>query len=325
MSRSPLRCIPSGGLRRIPSGGLRKCGFTLVELLVVIAIIGVLVAMLLPAVQSAREAARRSQCANNLKQMGLGLHNYVDTWGRLPSALMGGLTSADDDDGFSWACAILPFVEQKNLFEKINPDGRLMPIPNYFTANGKPIPGGETTLSIYKCPSSILPKLAPASFRIPGGKGGNLTPNLVGYATNDYKSAGGSCNGDNGPMHKWLERQGNCRLAEITDGLSNTLMVCESSYVFGNTSISVWPLWIAGSRDDESVRVNGRTNSPINCGCTVTTMSNWINDDCAFSAHPKGAQFVLCDGSVRFISENVSITTYCNLHGINEGQPVGEY
>src|SRR5262245_31471169 len=133
MARKALRWKYGHGLR----------GFTLVELLVVIAIIGVLVALLLPAVQAAREAARRSQCANNLKQIGLGMHNYVDTWERLPSALMGGLTGADDDDGFSWACAILPFVEQKNLYDKINPDGRLLPIPNNFAATGQPIPGGE--------------------------------------------------------------------------------------------------------------------------------------------------------------------------------------
>ena len=313
MARNVLRGNSSRGLR----------GFTLVELLVVIAIIGVLVALLLPAVQSAREAARRAQCANNLKQIGLGMHNYVDTWGRLPSALMGGLTSADDDDGFSWACAILPFVEQKNLFEKINPDGRLLPIPNNFTATGKPIPGGETHLKIYKCPSSALPKIVPSSWRIPGDTTvRNPNPNLVGYAVNDYKSAGGSCNGDNGPIHKWREREGNCRLSQITDGLSNTLLVCESSYI---DSINVWPLWIAGSNDDESVRVNGRTSAPINCGCTTANMRARISDDCAFSSHPNGAQFVMCDGAVRFISQNIAIQSYCNLHGIDEGQTIGDF
>src|SRR5215510_5525554 len=141
-----------------------RSAFTLVELLVVIAIIGTLVAMLLPAVQSAREAARRSQCSNNLKQIGLGMHNYADTWGKLPSACMGGVTGATDDDGWSWATAILPFVEQKNLFDKLNPQGEQLLLPNYFASKGTIIPGGDTQLKIYKCPSSALPKISPSSF-----------------------------------------------------------------------------------------------------------------------------------------------------------------
>lgn len=308
----------------------RSRGFTLVELLVVIAIIGVLVALLLPAVQSARESARRSQCANNLKQIGLGMHNYADTWTRLPAACMGGFVSADDDDGWSWATAILPFVEQQALFSQLNPQGELLLLPNYFAAKQTTIPGGNTSLKVYKCPSSFLPKTVPASFSIPGGASLPVREHLVGYATNDYKSAGGSCVGDNGPIHKLLERRNLCRLAEISDGLSNTLLIGESTYLFGNpfaapTRINVWPLWIAASNDDESVRTNGRTNSPINCGCTATTMAKAINDDCNFSLHPSGCQFVLCDGSVRFISQNISIQTYCNLHGIDDGQPLADF
>ena len=96
----------------------RRClssrGFTLVELLVVIAIIGVLVALLLPAVQSAREAARRQTCLNNLKQIAIAMHNYEDTFKVLPVGLMGGLT-ANTDDGWAWGTAILPFIEQKAL------------------------------------------------------------------------------------------------------------------------------------------------------------------------------------------------------------------
>jgi hypothetical protein len=175
-----------------------------------------------------------------------------------------------------------------------------------------------------------LPKIAPAQFRIPGLVMLPLDPYMVGYATNDYKSAGGSCNGDNGPIHKLMERPNCCRFAEITDGLSNTLMAGESTYIFGNplatpTRIRVWPMWIASTNDDEAARTNGRTNSPINCGCTWATMSKAINDDCNFSQHPSGCQFVLCDGSVRFISQNISIVTYCNLHGIDEGQVVGDF
>ena len=122
-------------------------GFTLVELLVVIAIIGVLVALLLPAVQSAREAARRTQCANNLKQQGLALHNYEDSWKRLPSAIMGGETSCQDD-GFGWATAILPFAEQKALYDQINPNGKPCALGDYFRANNRPIPGGETPVKM---------------------------------------------------------------------------------------------------------------------------------------------------------------------------------
>src|SRR5262245_60446709 len=132
---------------------VRNCwrrGFTLVELLVVIAIIGVLVALLLPAVQSAREAARRSQCANNLKQLALGIHSYADTWQKMPSACMGGITGATDDDGWSWATAILPFVEQQALFMQLNPQGEQLLLPNYFASKQTIIPGGNTSLKVYK-------------------------------------------------------------------------------------------------------------------------------------------------------------------------------
>jgi prepilin-type N-terminal cleavage/methylation domain-containing protein/prepilin-type processing-associated H-X9-DG protein len=310
----------------------RRNGFTLVELLVVIAIIGVLVALLLPAVQSAREAARRNSCANNLKQMGLGLHNYEDTWKRLPSALMGGIPTCNDD-GFGWAAAILPFVEQQALYNQVNPTGTPCALLNYFNANQKPIPGGETPLKVYKCPSSVLPKLVPPLFKLPGA--GSYAPEkneMIGYAINDYKSAGGSCYGDDGVMHKLQEAPNNRRFSEITDGLSNTLMVGESSMVQGNSTVAAsitriedWPTWIGGAGQDECVRFNGRTTAPINCGCTMTNMVPAISDDCAFSSHANGAQFTFCDGSVRFISQNISIKVYCDLNAMNDGNPIGDF
>src|SRR5262245_63733172 len=101
---------------------IRGRGFTLVELLVVIAIIGVLVALLLPAVQTAREAARRQSCLNNLKQLALACHNYHDTFLVLPAGAMGGLT-ANVDDGFGGGGGILPFIEQQALFDQINTNG----------------------------------------------------------------------------------------------------------------------------------------------------------------------------------------------------------
>jgi prepilin-type N-terminal cleavage/methylation domain-containing protein/prepilin-type processing-associated H-X9-DG protein len=308
-------------------------GFTLVELLVVIAIIGVLVALLLPAVQAARESARRTQCQSNLKQVSLALHSYHDTWGALPCALMGAVASSSPhDDGFGFGVAILPFIEQQALFEKINPNGRPGAIGDYFRANGGPIPGGETPLKFYRCPSSQLPKVVPPMYALSGASA-MLPPSngmMTGYAINDYKGAGASCYSDSdGVLGKQAEIP-NVRFAQVTDGLSNMLMVCESSYVTGNststpTVVEDWPIWIGGPNTDESVRVNGRTSSPINCQCTPSTMMKAINDDCAFSWHAGGAQFSFCDGSVRFISQNISMTTYCNLHSRNDGNPLGDF
>jgi prepilin-type N-terminal cleavage/methylation domain-containing protein/prepilin-type processing-associated H-X9-DG protein len=309
-------------------------GFTLVELLVVITIIGTLVALLLPAVQSAREAARRQQCLNNLKQIGLALHNYENTWSRLPSALMGGIPNCNDD-GLGWGVAILPFIEQQALYQKVSAngnDGAPCAIVNYYNANKQPIPGGETVLKAYRCPASMLPKVVPPLFALPGASA-MLPPEkaeMLGYAINDYKSAGGSCWGDDGVMHKLSEAPNNRRFAEVTDGLSNTLLAGESSMVQGDnttnpTNVQDWPVWIGGAGQDECVRFIGRTSAPINCGCKPNNMVPAISDDCAFSFHPNGAQFVFCDGSARFISQNIAIQTYCNLNSMNDGQPIGDY
>jgi prepilin-type N-terminal cleavage/methylation domain-containing protein/prepilin-type processing-associated H-X9-DG protein len=311
----------------------KRCAFTLVELLVVIAIIGVLVALLLPAVQSAREAARRQSCLNNLKQIGLAMHNYHDTWQKLPAGAQGGKTS-NVDDGFGWGVAILPFIEQKALFDQINPNGQGGALGAYQRANNKPIPGGETVLKMYRCPSSQLPKIVPPLFRLPGA--GSYPPQnaiMTGYAINDYKGAGGACNGrdDDGVLGKIAELPW-CRFAEITDGLSNQLMIGESTIVTGNsrtaasvTVIEDWPIWIGAPNTDESIRINGRTSNPINCGCTPNNMVLALDDDCAFSFHSGGAQFTFCDGSARFISQNISIQTYCNLHGRDDGRTLGDF
>jgi prepilin-type N-terminal cleavage/methylation domain-containing protein/prepilin-type processing-associated H-X9-DG protein len=315
-----------------------RAGFTLVELLVVVAIIGVLVALLLPAVQTAREAARRSQCANNLKQQAIGLHNYHDIWQTLPCGLMGAATGGSPtDDGFGWACAILPFIEQQALYDKVSPNGQagaLRARLNAVLPNFIPIPGGETPIKTYKCPSSALPKTVPdGNWRLPGA--GSYPPSsrlMRNYAVNDYKAAGGSCYADDdGVMGKRAELPW-CRFATITDGLSNMLLTGESSYVTGDStnpnSITVvedWPIWIGGPDTDESIRFNGRTTAIINCQCTPNMMYAAISDDCAFSFHPNGAQFSFCDGSVRFISQNISTQTWCYLNSKDDGHPLGDF
>lgn len=330
-----------------PSHYQRK-GFTLVELLVVIAIIGVLVGLLLPAVQAARESARRMQCSNNLKQMGLAMHNYESTYKKLPSAMMGsnsrtGQPSGEQDDGYSWAVAILPFLEQSSLYSQLDATTRAAGIPlgtygalkRYRSANpsNPVIPGGQTKVAVFRCPSSGLPDIVPATWTIPGAANAvppNANQPCVGYATNDYKGAGGSNRGDFGVLHKLWENPSNTAFGDITDGLSNTLLIAESTYLTGNnrttpTSFEDWPIWIGGPNTDESIRTNGRFSSPINCQCKPSTMVLAINDDCAFSYHTGGAQFAMCDGSVHFISENLSQQTNSDLNDKNDGSVLGQW
>ncbi|QDS95476.1 hypothetical protein FF011L_42720 [Roseimaritima multifibrata] len=334
----------------------QKPGFTLVELLVVIAIIGILVGLLLPAVQATREAARRMQCSNNLKQIGLAMHNYEGVHKIMPPALFAADTQrwepgGEDDDGFGWLVALLPFMEQQNLYETLNVNGHYGTLGNQGIRDqlypgvpaGTVIPGGDTVVSGYRCPSSILPDFVPNSWTIPGSNivGGSAVPNSfpmsTGYATTDYKAGGGSCYGDYGAMHK-ISEGGGARFADMTDGLSNTVLSGESSYVTSTTSSSSrqstpptafrdWPTWIGsfGSGQDETVRINGRTNSPINAQTSPGKMYFAINDDNAFSFHPSGAQFVFADGSVHFLSENISMSTYCNLHDRRDGNVLGAW
>jgi prepilin-type N-terminal cleavage/methylation domain-containing protein len=320
---------------------VRRRGFTLVELLVVIAIIGILVALLLPAVQAAREAARRMQCSNNLKQIGLALHNYVDVHRKLPPAILGGYDMRPsgpdwddwDDEGFGWMCFILPFIEQQGLYERISPNGDQTGVFRKWRAANptNPVwPGGSTKLSVYLCPSSGMPEIVPPTWDVPGNRNGSLPQDngdlYVGYATTSYKAAGGSCWGNDGMMHK-LDEARECRaFRDVVDGLSNTIMAGESAYAFDDDDeVDDWPVWIGGLASDEQTRMNGRTSAPINCGCSPTRMDQAISDDCAFSWHPGGAQFVLGDGSVHFISESINIATYCNLHSINDGHPIGQF
>jgi prepilin-type N-terminal cleavage/methylation domain-containing protein len=298
--------------------------FTLVELLVVIAIIGVLVALLLPAVQAAREAARLVSCKNNLKQHGIALHMYHDAHGQFPIGVSGG-SGSDHADGFGWAVALLPHLELQPLYERINPDFLPGPFKAAMSTPLKAIPGGDTELAVFRCPSSGL---GPYNFAKP-----NDAPP---YATNDYKASSGR--GDAGVFYKARdgERYGysRVRIADITDGTSNTIAFGESAYYSpdggpSNNDPRNWPIWMGapGGGSDEAALFKTDRFAPINC--TVIIKENYlaeaIDDDCAFSWHHGGALFTFADGSVHWLSDDIQAETYWNLGTKNDEQLTTDY
>lgn len=336
--------------------GRRKPGFTLIELLVVIAIIAVLIALLLPAVQQAREAARRTQCRNNLHQMGLALFNYESTYQMLPSGNYGGLTSCKDD-GLSWQYMILPFMDQGPLYQQISsyfgaqnlkhtkcstyPNSPLFGImQGHLEVKGTIIPGGEKVIPGLRCPTSAMPMIVPATFTVPGLESyGALPPEnaaMIGYALTDYKGSGGGgdVNGlsldGSGLMGKQVESGGGRRIRDVLDGLSNTTFVAESSYVTADktinpTKVEDWPTWLGSVNTDESIRYEGDPADYLNGKVSPNRMGFAVTDDCAFSFHTGGAHFLMGDGSVRFINENVNMLTYGLINSINDGGTPGEF
>lgn len=296
-----------------PSTSTRRSGFTLVELLVVIAIIGVLVALLLPAVQSARESARRSQCSNNLKQIGLGVHNFHDTYRYLPYTRL--------DTRETWAVLILPYIEQQTLF-----DGWNMTREYYQQAPEV----RETTLKVYVCPTrrrppqkstagdvhqnGMLPHIPggvsdyAASTGTPAGGGDYFDGQVVSGTLYDPTTTPTSANGpfrykSNNPM----------RFTNIVDGLTNTLFI-------GEKHIGVKVLNNEGSiynGDHGSSFKKAGIGAPLIRNIHAT--GNFGNFG---SWHPGICQFVLGDGSVRAIPVSIDLTTLDRLAHREDGNAV---
>ena len=290
----------------------RNSGFTLIELLVVIAIIAVLIALLLPAVQQARAAARSLQCKNNLKQIGLAMHNYHDVHLCFPPAFSNGYSG--------WAVAILPQIEGGNLAELYDDDLDWNEGANLDLATQMP--------GFYECPSN------PSA-------GETLSGN--GFQATDYTVLR---NASNHEFHNSLFQSGATRrIRDITDGLSNTCMVYESAgrsswYVKGvkDPINSVYPhsygtdvyAWTdprnAGWMFDVTVDLNSSGNevtSVIWSGNEVINVSNWFS--APYSFHTGGVQLALADGSVRFMPENVSMEIIEAVTSINGGDILGEF
>ena len=268
-----------------------RAAFTLIELLVVITIIGILIALLLPAVQAAREASRRSSCTNNLKQLGLALHGYHDALGSFPP---GYLYVARDVEEWGWAVFLFPYLEQKSRHKILNVNqGRLTDA----ILDAQLRRSLQDRISVLRCPSDGGGKLLPSKWRKfdDGAAGiGGFEPAAANYVgvLGLYDLAG------NYPNNGVLYGNSGVSTDDIPDGTSHTLgigerhMQCHSGAWCGNKNP-------AGNRDDGIYFTVGRVSTPINASPPFQCEEGFS------SPHPGGANFMICDGSVRYLSETI--------------------
>ncbi len=313
----------------------RKRGFTLIELLVVIAIIAILIALLLPAVQQAREAARRSQCKNNLKQLGLALHNYHETFRVLPPGHIGRCTTPRLFA--SGLTMLLPYLDQAPLYNLYNSNG-CATTHSTITGTGAgtlgagddPVTNGnaavvKTLVTVFLCPSDSGSNHIAS---LTGSYGISATNTGTGGAKTNYDfitvTPYNSCeNWTGGALASrcMFGDNSKCRLADVKDGTSNTLMMGETTRDVYNGGTNAW-----GYRGHVMVGLN-LVSYPINnftySGVQYPQgkLGSWAY---AGSLHTGGAHFLLADGSVHFLSENVDTTTRQNLARMSDGNVIGE-
>lgn len=307
---------------------LPRRGFTLVELLVVIAIIGILIALLLPAVQAAREAARRAQCTNNLKQLGVSLHNYHDTFRGFPCGFIVSSPLGVTPSEFGWGSLVLPFMEQQPLADSMG-----VTRSNLGSVLATNLALAQTVLSAYRCPSDIAEDL--------NDRGAFADP----LGTSNYVGNGGWGVDMSNPMNALSQdargiygANRSFRMRDIKDGTSNTLAIGERDGQ--DCEAAVWPglntlNGLSGNDGPTAVAffVSARVNDPDVNAC----------DRGASSLHPGGANFLFTDGSVHFLSETIdyntggvsftsqmssaavpNLGTYQLLGIRNDGRPVGD-
>jgi prepilin-type N-terminal cleavage/methylation domain-containing protein len=320
--------------------------FTLIELLVVIAIIALLIALLLPAVMQAREAARRTQCRNNLKQIGLALHNYHATFQSFP-------IGARSQNGFgpSFWVGLLPNLDQANLYQQLDHNSAHNGFPIFPWAINGPLLNG-VLIQAMRCPSSPLTETHPL------GVNRHMQPSYVGIS--------GASNEDGFPAKRIsfcctpisppdgilsadgiLIANSHVHERDITDGTSNTMLVSEASnFVIDNTGnqqnvAGAFPMsWITGtlavgtppnyepgnlSYPPPVYNITTIRHPPNSSYDQLGVRNNHGPNNPLASAHEGGVMILLADGSGRFISENINLTTLKQLAVRDDGQSIGEF
>jgi prepilin-type N-terminal cleavage/methylation domain-containing protein len=375
-----LFCLPFHVLLQNRRGNMvprspSKKAFTLIELLVVIAIIAILIALLLPAVQQAREAARRTQCRNNLKQLGLGHHNYHDNFKSFApniNIIWSGPNPTWNTNDRGWGGSqashlvnLLPYVDQAPLFNGINFNNAATVKPWNQVIGGKQL--NATLITLYQCPSESRggmlatgtnPARAMTSYAgctgstfqasnrgcnlatIVGNGGVQFDPNDDGedwfgratigqYARTDTPHS----NGISGVIARssWA-----ANFKDITDGSSNVICMGEVRGICSD-ALGYWPpnqgggwadsesLWFSTTPPINFPNCPGENGNPTSGGTGCRHPQNWNTGMGFKSLHVGGAHFLLCDGSVRFISQNISHDVYQMLGDRWDGNPVGDF
>jgi prepilin-type N-terminal cleavage/methylation domain-containing protein len=286
-------------------------GFTLVELLVVIAIIGILVGLLLPAVQAAREAARRMQCSNNVRQLGIAVHNYESAYGRIPSGWVA--SNVNGEPGWGWGAALLPFIEGSNLHQQI--DDRF-PIDDPMHEQVR-----MTVVPTFLCPSDTGENV----FEIAEGDGHHHDHDHYGtwrlddegeilfrVSKSNYVGMFGTFELEDAPYNGDGMFYGNSRIKfrDITDGLSNTLMIGERSSRLGG---SLWQGNIAAAAEPHARILGVVDHGPNDPHGHFEDFSSY---------HTGGVNFMRADSSVSFMSENIDLRVYQAMGTRNGGEVI---
>jgi prepilin-type N-terminal cleavage/methylation domain-containing protein/prepilin-type processing-associated H-X9-DG protein len=296
----------------------RYQGFTLVELLVVIAIIGVLIALLLPAVQKVREAANRTSCENNLHQIGLALHNYHDSQRSFPSGFRCQPVNPSNPDqtapGWGWAALLLPYIEQGNLAQQIN-----FTLPVEDPSN---LATRTTIVKLYVCPSDRHTGLFTIYDK-------NIKP-LAEAATNSYAA----CHGIGVDLDEELDdsngmfsRNSKVRFADVTDGTSNTIAIGERASFFtqtpwaGAVTLGTTRITPGAPINNPSAIEDAPTQTLVHIAVHTINDANADPED-FFTPHPGTANFLFVDGSVHPVRTGIGLSVLQALATRNGGEVV---